>query len=172
MSRETVARNLTRLVNRSHLSRRQLADSVGLSDKTLWRWMQEAVDRTNGKNGEKLEALCQKLGIPVGVLSCTQMSQADICAKKVREMVQIWEHEGIGFEWIHVWHCAAIAVRRLKQERPEIWQQVCRIMNLASDREAYSELEKWARKRAEQEGLDAEAVYQSLFKWAALLSDD
>ena len=172
MSRKTVATNLTRLVNESHLSKRQLAASVGLSDKTLWRWMQNGVDRTNGENGEKLERLCQKLGVPVSILSHPRITQADICAEKAREMVQIWEQDGIEFEWIHVWHCAAVAVHRLREKRPESWQQVRRIKNLASDLETHKELESEARRHAEKVGADAEAVYRWLFEWTALLSED
>lgn len=171
MNRKTVAQNLTRLVSQSNLSRRQLAKAVGLNDKTLWRWMQQGVGRTNGENGEKLEALCQMLGVPVDVLSCPQMSQADICAEKVREMVRIWEQIGVPFDWIYKWHCAAVAVQKLRETRPEIWQQVRRIKEFPSDAHAQAELEQRARTWIEEKGVDADALYQSLFRWAALLSE-
>jgi transcriptional regulator with XRE-family HTH domain len=169
MNRNAVARNLTRLVERSHLSRRELAKSVEMSDKTLWRWMQDGVDRTNGKNGEKLERLCRKLGVPVAALSATRLTEADICAEKAKEMVQVWEQQGIEFDWIHNKHCAVIAVHRLKEERPEMWQQARRMMNWQSDKKAWSELEEWATKLAMQSKSDVETVFRQLLEWAAFI---
>lgn len=149
MSRKTVAENLTRLVSKSHLSMRELALSVGLNEKTLWRWMQEGIGKTNGGNGEKLEKLCQKLGTPVSALWSPQWTQAEICAEKTREMVQIWEQVGIGSGWIHVYHCAAVAVHRIMEQRPEMWELVRRIKSLTSDTQVHKFLESEARKLAE-----------------------
>jgi len=165
--RKTIAENLTRLVKESHWSRRQLADSVGLSDKTLWRWMRDGVVRTNGSNGEKLEALCQKLGVPVSALSKPQMSRADICAEKVREMVQIWEGVGIGSDWIDVWHIAATVVQRFKEEEPELWRRGKRLLQISTDVELRLKLEEMVREWVEEHGMDAETAFLTLARAAA-----
>lgn len=166
MSKEAFARNLTRLVEAARWSRQELAVKVGLDEKTLWRWMQNGVGRVSGKNKESLHSLCRLLGVPPDALWEGRMEQADICAEKVREMVGIWERVGINFDWIETYHCAAVAVDRLRREEPEFWNRLRRLRGAGSDAQLHRQIEKEMRDRIDAERLGQVEAFRRLVELA------
>ena len=80
--REVFARNLTGIVQRSRLSRRQFAERHGLDYKTLCRWLTKGVTNPDKRTREKLVTLCQSLGERFDDLWKEHVSTADIGAAK------------------------------------------------------------------------------------------
>jgi len=144
--RQVFAQNLTRLLREAQLSRRQVADRIGVSYKTLFRWTNHGIKRPTKATKDALERLCDLFHVRLRDLWAEQPpSVEDQCAERVREMMRIWERVGVDASgtvaWINSWHTAAHAVDRLRRDEPELWMTLRRFRELPSDAALMTHLE-------------------------------
>ena len=164
MSRERFAMNLTAAIDWSVYTPRQLAKQVGMRPETLWRWMNEGVERVNGQSQERLNALCQILGVDTTSL---WSSQAAECGEKIREVVAIWEEVGLPFNWIDQLHLACTTVSRFRNEEPLLWRRLGELRGLDTDAKITLMLEGEVRQKLGQRRMSQEEILADLFELAS-----
>ncbi len=162
------ARNLTGIVERSRLSRRQFAEQLGMDYKTLCRWMTKGVANPDKRTRDKLMALCQTFNERFEDLWKEHVSEADILAERMRETFAIWERVGISFDlfrWYY-WIAATVA-NRFRTEEPELCQRICRSRQVEPGANLHLELEKVVRPWLEAENLSEADAFKRLLEWAS-----
>jgi len=144
--KQVFAQNVTRLLREAQLSRRQVADRIGVDYKTLFRWTNHGIKRPTKATRDALERLCDLFHVRQDDLWAEQSpSVSDRCADQVREMMRIWERVGVDVgetvRWIDSRHTAAHAVDRLRRNERELWTALRRYRELSSDAALMEHLE-------------------------------
>ena len=77
-------------------------------------------------------------------------SDGEMCAKKLREMIEVWEHAGLPYdevaEWIDKYHLAARVAERFRREQPQLAAAMAKAKSLDSEADLHRYLEGWLRK--------------------------
>jgi transcriptional regulator with XRE-family HTH domain len=161
------AKNLTGIVERSRLSRRQFAERLGMDYKTLCRWMTKGVANPDKRTRDKLLALCQMFNERFEHLWKEHVSKADIFAERMREVFTIWEQVGIScYDPRSCWIAARVAAR-FRKEEPEFCQRICRVRQVEPGANLHMELEEVVRPWIEAENLSEADAFKKLLEWAS-----
>ena len=144
--KELFATNLKRLIKDSPMSRRDLAERAGVNYNTLGRWLKTGIQKPDERTKKPLQRICRLLHVKLNDLWTEHgASGADLYARKVKEMVEMWEKLGVEYdgvaEWIDQWYNAAKVAERFRQEEPDLTKIVFKVKALKSDGEVQSYLE-------------------------------
>ena len=166
MEKNVFATNLRRILDSSEMTRREVAERIGVKYKTLCRWMTEGVPKPDHRTRSKLVALCRLFDVPLNGLWVQHVSKADDSAEKIRETVMIWERVGLSFGWIDSIHTAARVVDRFRREEPELCQRLKRLQGISTDVRFHAKFEPLVRKWIDAERLTETNAYRKLMALA------
>ncbi len=154
--KEVFAANLKRLIEKSPLSRRELADRAGVNYNTLGRWLKVGISKPDQRTRRSLQRVCRLLHVKLSDLWAEHhATDSELYAEKVKEMFDLWnsldvDSEGVA-EWIDQWYVAAKVAARFRQEEPDLTRIVARVKALKSDGEVQMYLEGLLRDWAQGE---------------------
>lgn len=165
MTKSVFAKNLKQAIKEKGLTFKEAAERAGLEPKTLYRWVQEGITKTDSRTEGEFNELCKLLEVERNDLWKDQAT-CDVCAAKVREMVRIWEHVGVGFQWIDRRYIAARVVDRLRRDCGELWAMLKRTKNIGSDAGLHKTLEDMVCEWLNGELMSEGEAYERLKMWA------
>jgi transcriptional regulator with XRE-family HTH domain len=172
MEKKVFATNLRRILDSSEMTRREVAEQIGVKYKTLCRWMTEGVTKPDHRTRSKLVALCRLFDVALNGLWVQHVSKADDSAEKIRATVVIWERVGIRFDWIDSLHTAARVVDRFRREEPELCQRLKRLERITTDAQFHAKFEPLVKDWIGAEKLTEADSYRKLMVIASQLHDE
>ena len=148
--KEVFAANLKRLIEKSPMSRRELADRAGVNYNTLGRWLKVGISKPDQRTKRSLQRICRLLLVKLSDLWADhRATDADAYAEKVREMFDLWNGLGVDCdgvaEWIDQWYVAAKVAARFRKEEPGLARIVAKVKSVKYDGEVQAYLEGLVR---------------------------
>lgn len=168
--KQLFAKNLSQAIQRKGLTYEQAARKAGLPPKTLYRWLQEGINRVNHRTESELHKLCEFLAIDRGDL-WRDPSKADDCAEKIRKMVMIWERAGVDFSWIDDRHLAVHVAERFRREAGDLSRRVRDAYGIKSEARLQKTLEEQVLAMLKESSLTEQEAYKKLKEWSVGLED-
>lgn len=157
--------NLTRLIEHSPMSRKQVAARAGVSYATLNRWLENGVLAPDRRTKKPLQKICRVLHVGLDDLWVEQgvVSQA-FYPEKVRELYERWERLSADAaelsRMLDGWYIAGRVAERFRCEEPDLAQVVAKVKMLEDDGQIQVYLEGLLR----EWGLEEEDAYRRLIE--------
>jgi hypothetical protein len=134
--------------------------------KTLYRWVEEGITKADRRTQENLDSICDLLNVTSYVLWRESSNRAEVCADKVREIVEIWERVGVETGWIDGWHVSVRSADRFRREERELCERIRRVQQIDSDVALQLILERQIRESLQTEKLSEAQALAQLRCWA------
>ena len=157
--------NLTRLIEHSPLSRKQVATRAGVSYSTLNRWLENGVLAPDGRTKKPLQKICRVLHVGLDDLWVEEGGACEaFYPEKVRELYERWAHlKADTTELSRIldgWYNAGRVAARFRCEEPDLAQVVVKVKMLEDDGQVQVYLEGLLR----EWGLEEEDAYRRLIE--------
>jgi transcriptional regulator with XRE-family HTH domain len=163
--KDVFAANMARLIEQSSLSTQQISEHLGVTQRTLSRWLQEGVKKPDSRSRKPLLELCRLLDVELDDLWVdTEAKRCSEYARKVNELFERWERLGIEHvqmaAWIDHWYTAALVADRFCGEEPDLAEIVKKVKSLKSD----GELLGYVESMVHEWKLDQREAYKRLIE--------
>ncbi len=157
--------NLTRLIEHSPLSPKQVATRAGVSYATLNRWLENGVLAPDGRTKKPLQKVCRVLQVELDDLWLAEGVASQACyPERVRELYERWERLKADTtelsRILDCWYNAGRVAERFRCEEPDLARVVAKVKMLDDDGQIQGYLEGLLR----EGGLEEEDAYRRLIE--------